>query len=187
MRVLATARKSCAEAVEASCWCSALSRESERITGILGLCLLGIFRGLRNSASPRERAGAEAVENIPERSKTAGRPARVRRRPGLRVSRPRRRAAGAAATFAVAAVAAVAGGKLTGSLTPALAVFAGLVAVGVILTYWLSRDDDAALAGGNDQEKEQPGVGPFDLRDARGVQIGDGNVQENYFGQDRDS
>jgi hypothetical protein len=90
-------------------------------------------------------------------------------------------------TFAVAAVAGVVGGKLTGRLTPALAVFAGLVAVGVILTYWLSRDDGATPVGGNGQEEEQPGSGPVDLRGARGVQLGGhGNVQENYFGPDRD-
>lgn len=83
----------------------------------------------------------------------------------------------------------MAGGKLTGSLTPALAVFAGLVTVGVILTYWLSRDDGTGHPGENDQqEEEQPGSSPVDLRGAQGVQLGGhGNVQENYFGQDRDS
>jgi hypothetical protein len=118
------------------------------------------------------------VEKIPARPKTGGRPARVRGRPGTKVRRARRRAAGAAVTFAVAAVAGVAGGKLTGSLTPAFAVFAGLVVVGMLLTYWLSRDDGS--------DADQPGAEAVDLSGAQGVQIGGGNVQVNKFGSDRD-
>jgi len=149
--------------------------------------VFSIYRGLRTSAPPRERAGAQAVTGIPERSKVAGPATSVQGRPGKRVSRARSRAAGAAITFAIAAVAGVAGNKLTGSLTPALTVFAGLVAVGVILTFWLSRDDDTAIMERNDQEETGPGSRWVDLRGARGIQVGGcGNLQENYFGQDSD-
>lgn len=51
----------------------------------------------------------------------------------------RRLSLGAAITFAVAAVASVVGGRVTGSITPALAMFAGLVVTGMLLTYWLDR------------------------------------------------
>jgi len=58
---------------------------------------------------------------------------------GLGEGRARRLSLGAAATFAVAAVAGVVGGQLTGRITPALGVFAGLVVAGMLLTYWLDR------------------------------------------------
>lgn len=103
----------------------------------------------------------------------------------MAVSRGRVRSAGAAVTFAVAAAAGVAGNRLTGRVTPALVVFAGLVVAGILVTYLVDRSagasrraEGAAGAGGDS--------GPADLRGARGVQIGDGNRQENYFGQDRD-
>jgi hypothetical protein len=54
-------------------------------------------------------------------------------------SRARRLSLGAAITFAVSAVAGVAGGRLTRHITPALGVFVGLVVVGMLLSYWLDR------------------------------------------------
>jgi hypothetical protein len=61
---------------------------------------------------------------------------------------------GTAVTFAVAAVAGVVGGKVTGHLTPALIVFAVLVAAGMAVSYWVDRrsrasslDDDSSTAG----------------------------------------
>lgn len=97
----------------------------------------------------------------------------------------RLRSAGAAVTFAVAVAAGVAGNHLTGRVTPALAVFAGLVVAGMLVTYWLDRG--ARASGPAEGEGGAAGnAGRADLRGARGVQIGDGNRQENYFGQDRD-
>jgi len=55
--------------------------------------------------------------------------------------RSRRLSLGAAVTFAVAAVAAVVGGRVTGRLTLALGVFAALVVAGMVLTYWLDRSE----------------------------------------------
>lgn len=99
-------------------------------------------------------------------------------------SQSRRRALGAATTFAVAAVAAVVGGRVTGRLTPALMLFVALVVVGMALTYWL--DYRANSPSAERQEESTQGSGSVDLRGAQGVQLGDDNRQENYFGQDND-
>ena len=87
------------------------------------------------------------------------------------------------ATF-LAAVAGVAGNQLTGQPGTALAVFAVLLAVGMVLTYLLERhvggrasSDDGQGAGAVGEPGEA-----WDLRGARGVQVGDGNQQTNYFG-----
>jgi hypothetical protein len=101
-----------------------------------------------------------------------------------RVVRPARwRAAGAAVTFGLAAVAGVVGNQITGHLTVALAAFAVLLVAGMTLTFILKRstggwasDDDRGAGGAGE------GVGPYDLRGARGVQIGDRNRQTNYLG-----
>jgi hypothetical protein len=53
--------------------------------------------------------------------------------------RARRLSLGAAATFAVAAVAGVVGNRLTGSFTPALILFVGLVMAGMLVSYWVDR------------------------------------------------
>ena len=93
------------------------------------------------------------------------------------------RPAGTAVTFVLAAVAGVVGNQLTGHLTVALVAFVVLLAAGMAVTFLLDRsaggrasgeDPDATAAG-------EPG-GTFDLRGARGVQVGDGNRQTNYFG-----
>jgi hypothetical protein len=80
--------------------------------------------------------------------------------------RTRRLSLGTAVTFAVAAIAGVVGGRVTGDLTPALLIFAVLVAGGAAVSYWVDRrsragsPDDGATAG---------------LIDARGA----GTVQNN--------
>lgn len=80
--------------------------------------------------------------------------------------RTRRLSLGTAVTFAVAAIAGVVGGKVTGHLTPALVIFAVLVVGGAAVSYWVDRrsrasgSDDDATAG---------------LIDARGA----GTVQNN--------
>jgi hypothetical protein len=90
------------------------------------------------------------------------------------------RPAGAAVTFFLAAVAGVAGNRLTGHLTPALVAFGVLMAAGMTVTYLLEahagrrRSDDGEAATGG------PGRG-HDLRGAQGVQFGDRNQQVNYF------
>lgn len=58
---------------------------------------------------------------------------------GLGGGQARRLSLGAAITFAVAATAGVAGNRLTGRVTPALLVFAALVAAGMVLSYWIDR------------------------------------------------
>jgi hypothetical protein len=96
------------------------------------------------------------------------------------------RPAGAAATFFLAAVAGVVGNQLTGRLTVALVVFVMLLAAGMAVTFLLERhargqascDDQGVGADG------EPGHGTYDLRGARGVQIGDGSRQTNYFGSE---
>ena len=97
------------------------------------------------------------------------------------------RSLGAAVTFLVAAVAGVIGNRLTGRLTPALVVFAGLVVAGMLITYLLDR---GIRARGPAEAETKDGTagqaGPIDLRGAQGVQIGNQNRQENYFGPDRD-
>src|SRR5215475_2731560 len=105
------------------------------------------------------------------------------------VRRSRRRAAGAAVTFAVAAVAAVVGGRVTGHLTLALVVFIGLVAVGMILTYFSEHEAPAVRTGQRSGENEGPTgdrIGGPDVRGAQGVQNGDWNVQRNVFPSDHD-
>jgi hypothetical protein len=97
------------------------------------------------------------------------------------------RSLGAAVTFLVAAVAGVVGGRITGRLTPALVVFAALAVTGMLITYLLDRGTSAhgpAEAGTRDSAASQ--AGHVDVRGAQGVQIGNQNRQENYFGPDRD-
>jgi len=95
------------------------------------------------------------------------------------------RPAGAAVTFVLAAVAGVIGNQLTGQLTWALVAFVVLLAAGMTVTFLLERyvdghpcDEDQGLGGDG-----EPG-GTYDLRGGRGVQVGDGNRQVNYFGAD---
>jgi hypothetical protein len=93
------------------------------------------------------------------------------------------RSPGAAVTFLLAAAAGVAGNQLTGRLTPALVMFAVLVVAGVGVTYALERP--ASARGSGDAEAETSvtcEAERIDLRGARGVQIGDHNRQQNYFG-----
>ena len=85
--------------------------------------------------------------------------------------RARRLSLGAAVTFAVAAVAGVAGGKVTGHLTPALAVFAGLVVAGMLISYWVDRGARADSPADDESSRGAVGAfGPIDLRGAQGVQ-----------------
>jgi hypothetical protein len=93
------------------------------------------------------------------------------------------RPAGAAVAFVLAAVAGVVGNQLTGHLTWALVAFAVLLAAGMAVTFLLERH-----AGGQASDADQgtaaasgPG-GTYDLRGARGVQVGKDNRQTNYFG-----
>jgi hypothetical protein len=68
-----------------------------------------------------------------------------------------------------------------------LAVFVGLVVIGAMLTYWVDRGAAVAdPADGEGGSGEAGSSGVADLRGAQGVQIGDENWQENYFGRDRD-
>jgi hypothetical protein len=92
------------------------------------------------------------------------------------------RSAGAALTFLLAAAAGVAGNRLTGRMDAALGAFAVLAAAGMLVTYVLDRKADAR-AGADDRDRADGEVRPpVDLRAARGVQVGDGNFQQNYFG-----
>jgi hypothetical protein len=84
----------------------------------------------------------------------------------------------------LAAVAGVVGNQLTGHLTWALVALVVLLAAGMAVTFLLERhasgqasDDDQGTGAAG-----EPGGGTYDLRGARGVQIGDGNRQTNYFG-----
>ena len=94
------------------------------------------------------------------------------------------RPVGAAGTFMLAAVAGVMGNQLTGHLTVALVAFVVLMATGMTVTFLLERhaggrasnDDQSADAAG------KAGGGIYDPRGMRGVQVGDGNRQTNYFG-----
>jgi hypothetical protein len=92
------------------------------------------------------------------------------------------RPVGAAVTFLLAAVAGVAGNQLTGRVDAALGVFAALAVAGMMLTYVLDRQA-AGRADANDRGRAADRTRLVDLRDARGVQVGDGNVQRNYFGR----
>jgi hypothetical protein len=93
------------------------------------------------------------------------------------------RPAGAAVTFVLAAVAGAAGNQLTGHLTVALVVFVVLLAAGMAVTFVQERSAGGRAAG-EDRDATAAGEpgGTFDLRGARGVQVGDGNRQMNYFG-----
>jgi hypothetical protein len=105
--------------------------------------------------------------------------ARVRR--AARMWRP----AGAAATFVLAAVAGVVGNQLTGHLTVALVAFVVLLAAGIAVTFLLERSA-GGRASGEDQGTSAAGRprARYDLRGARGVQVGDGSRQVNYFGDE---
>ncbi len=86
-------------------------------------------------------------------------------------------------TFVLAAVAGVAGDRLTGHLTAALVVFVMLLAAGMTVTYLLERHARSRTSGDGPGtgDAAEPGAG-FDLRGARGVQFGEHNRQVNYFG-----
>jgi hypothetical protein len=88
---------------------------------------------------------------------------------------------GAAVTFAVAAVAGVAGNRLTGSVTPALLVFAGLVVVGMLVSCWMDRGTRANAAAEDESSGHAASVsGLSDLRGARQdiVASGPGSVAQ---------
>jgi hypothetical protein len=90
--------------------------------------------------------------------------------------------------FLLAAVAGVVGDHLTGRVTPALAVFAVLVASGMAITYVLDRKAMSHTA--SDRQEGDPdakGNRTADLRGAQGVQIGNHNRQQNYSGPGRDA
>lgn len=93
------------------------------------------------------------------------------------------RPAGAAATFALAAVAGVVGNQLTGHLTWALAVFVVLLTTGMAVTFLLERHSDGQASDDDPREDaDEPGGGTYGPWGAQGVQVGDGNRQSNYFG-----
>jgi hypothetical protein len=93
------------------------------------------------------------------------------------------RPAGAAAAFALAAVAGVVGNQLTGHLSWALGVFVVLLTTGMAVTFLLERHSDGQAADddqGDDAGEPRAGTsGPWG---AQGLQVGDGNRQFNYFG-----
>ena len=97
-----------------------------------------------------------------------------------RVRRPwRGRAAGAAVTFVLAAVAGVVGNQLTGHLTWALVAFIALLAAGAAVTFALERSADRRA----DNEDRHGGPdGRPGVRTMQGLQLGDHNEQTNYFG-----
>jgi hypothetical protein len=94
------------------------------------------------------------------------------------------RSAGAAAAFVFAAVAGAVGNQLTGHLTWALVAFVVLLAAGMAITFLLERHANGRIVSGEDQGTRAAGRpdGTYDLRGARGVQVGDDNLQKNYFG-----
>ena len=100
----------------------------------------------------------------------------------------RRRPLGVAAVFLLAAVAVVVGNHITGRVTPALAVFAVLVASGMAITYVLDRRAMSHTAPDR-QEGDPDGKakGAADLPGAQGGQIGNHNRQQNYLGPGRDA
>lgn len=77
---------------------------------------------------------------------------------------------------------------MTGRLTLAVAVFVVLVLAGVLLTYLLDRRADSEDQGdrADDAAAARAEASPVDLRGARGLQIGDSNVQLNLFARDDD-
>jgi hypothetical protein len=88
---------------------------------------------------------------------------------GLGEGRARRLSLGAAITFGVAIAAGVVGNRLTGRVTPALLVFAGLVVAGMLLSYWVDRGarPDNTAAGRRDVGSA---TGRPALNDVRGIQ-----------------
>jgi len=88
----------------------------------------------------------------------------------------------------VASAVAVAGGKVTGRLTLAVVVFAVLVVAGVLLTYLVDRRADSGEQGNraDDAAGAHAEARAVDVRGARGLQIGDSNVQLNLFARDDD-
>lgn len=98
------------------------------------------------------------------------------------------RPAGAAATFLLAAVAGVMGNQLTGQLTWALVAFIMLLVAGMAVTFLLERPASRQASGDDQSTSDIAGPsGTYDLRGARGVQVGDSNRQTNYFGSERES
>jgi hypothetical protein len=93
------------------------------------------------------------------------------------------RPVGAAATFALAAVAGVVGNQLTGHVTWALGMFVVLLTAGMAVTFLLERHlDGQASDDDRRDDADQPGGETHDPWAAQGVQVGDGNRQSNYFG-----
>jgi hypothetical protein len=95
--------------------------------------------------------------------------------------RLRLRSAGAAATFVLAAVASVLGGEITNGALVGVISFIGVVIVGGCATYLVDR-----AAGEKDErgtlDCKSNEAWYADLRGAEGVQLGDGNDQNNFFG-----
>ena len=95
------------------------------------------------------------------------------------------RSLGTAGAFLLAALAGVVGNRLTGRVTPALVVFAVLVVAGMLVTYVLDRrtsargSDDHGAGGGTVSRAES-----VELSGAQGVQVGNHNWQQNYFGSE---
>lgn len=87
---------------------------------------------------------------------------------GLSEGRARRLSLGAAITFGVAIAAGVAGNLLTGRVTPALLVFAGLLVAGMLLSYWVDRGARSDNAANNDDGGSATGSPA--LHDVRGIQ-----------------
>jgi hypothetical protein len=73
------------------------------------------------------------------------------------MSRRTRRALAAVFTFVVAAVSGVVGNHIAGSITPALVVFAVLIVLGAIPTYYLGQSDDSAAAPLPLPAQDEPG------------------------------
>jgi hypothetical protein len=87
---------------------------------------------------------------------------------------------GAAVSFLLAAIAGAVGNQLTGHLTVALAVFAGLLVAGMTVCCLLEPHGGRVPGEAHSGEAQ----GPYDLRGAWGVQFGSGNRQTNYFGDE---
>ena len=87
---------------------------------------------------------------------------------GLEGGRARRLSLGAAVTFAAAALAGVAGNRLTGRVTPALVVFAGLTVAGTLVSYWVDRGKRAS--GPAEGGSSSGATDAFMLSDLRGAQ-----------------
>lgn len=74
--------------------------------------------------------------------------------------RARRLSLGAAVTFAIAAVAGVVGGRLTGHITLALVVFSGLVVAGMLVSYWVDRGVRANSTADGEEIRRLSSSGP---------------------------